>query len=82
MEPIGRRRLLTTTMKPKLAMKGSNGATGTGLVERSCLFGGLPQFVWRSVNLIGIIRALSSSGPARPYIARLIVFSRLICPSA
>jgi hypothetical protein len=43
---------------------------------------GLPQFVWRSVNLISIIRALRSSGPALPYIARLIVFSRLIWPSA
>jgi hypothetical protein len=39
---------------------------------------GLPHFVWRSANLIGIIRALRSSGPALPYIARLIVFSRLI----
>jgi transposase len=39
---------------------------------------GLPQFVWRSINLIGIIRALRSSGPALPYIARLIVFKRLI----
>ena len=39
---------------------------------------GLPHFVWRSDNWMGIIRALRSSAPARPYIARLIVFSRLI----
>ena len=38
----------------------------------------LPQSVWRR----GSIRALSSSGPALPYIARLRVFRRLICPSA
>lgn len=42
------------------------------------LKGGLPHFVWRSDNWMGIIRALRSSAPARPYIARLIVFSRLI----
>lgn len=34
----------------------------------------LPQFVWRG----GSIRALSSSGPALPYIARLRVLRRLI----
>lgn len=34
----------------------------------------LPQFVWSGSS----IRALSSSGPARPYIARLRVLSRLI----
>lgn len=43
---------------------------------------GLPHFVWSSANLIGIIRDLRSSGPALPYIARLIVFKRLIWPSA
>jgi hypothetical protein len=37
---------------------------------------GLPQFVWSSANLIGIIRAPRSSGPALPYIARLIAFKR------
>lgn len=42
------------------------------------IFWGLPHFVWRSDNWMGIIRALRSSAPARPYIARLIVFSRLI----
>jgi hypothetical protein len=49
---------------------------------RFALNPGLPRFVWRSVNLIGIIRALRSSGPALPHIARLIVFNRLIRPSA
>lgn len=38
----------------------------------------LPQSVWRS----GSIRALRSSGPARPYMARLRVFRRLTWPSA
>lgn len=37
-----------------------------------------PQFVWWN----GSIRALSKFGPARPYIARFKVFSRLIWPSA
>ena len=45
---------------------------------RVALKRGHPQFVW----LIGIIRALSKFGPARPYIARFKVFSRLIWPSA
>lgn len=45
---------------------------------RFALNPGLPHFVWSSADLIGIIRALRSSEPARPYIARLIVFSRLI----
>ena len=34
----------------------------------------LPQFVWRN----GSILARNNSGPARPYIARLRVFRRLI----
>ena len=38
----------------------------------------LPHFAWRCDS----IRALSSSGPVRPYIARLSVFRRLIWPSA
>jgi len=38
----------------------------------------LPHFVWSGGN----IRALSNSGPALPYIARLRVLSRLIWPSA
>lgn len=38
----------------------------------------LPHFVWCR----GSIRALRSSGPARPYIARLRVLRRLIWPSA
>ena len=44
---------------------------------RSCrvaLKGALPQSVWRR----GSILALNSSGPARPYMARLRVFRRLI----
>ena len=45
-------------------------------------FEGSSSICVESVNLIGIIRALRSSGPALPYIARLIVFSRLIWPSA
>ncbi len=51
---------------------------GVALCVQLAGFMGLPQFVWRSVNLIGIIRALRSSGPARPYIERLIAFSRLM----
>jgi 4-carboxymuconolactone decarboxylase len=34
----------------------------------------LPQFVWRN----GSILARNNSGPARPYMARLRVFRRLI----
>jgi hypothetical protein len=34
---------------------------------------------WRGYK--GNIRARRSSGPARPYMARLRVFNRLICPS-
>jgi len=47
----------------------------------TCLFsliGVLPNFVWSG----GSIRPLISSGPARPYIARLKVLRRLISPSA
>ena len=37
---------------------------------------------WRkSLSYNGIIRARSNSAPARPYMARLRVFSLLICPS-
>ena len=41
---------------------------------RVALKGALPQSVWRR----GSILALNSSGPARPYMARLRVFRRLI----
>src|ERR1700735_4741295 len=35
----------------------------------------------KSLSYNGIIRARSNSTPARPYMARLRVFSLLICPS-
>ena len=41
---------------------------------RVALNSALPQSVWRR----GSILALNSSGPARPYMARLRVFRRLI----
>jgi hypothetical protein len=44
-------------------------------------FRGLPHFPCSIGEWKGNIRARSSSGPARPYIARLRVFRRLICPS-
>lgn len=47
------------------------------IVETGCrvaLKSALPQSVWRR----GSILALNSSGPARPYMARLRVFRRLI----
>jgi len=43
-------------------------------VESAFFFSALPQSVWRR----GSILALNSSGPARPYMARLKVFRRLI----
>ena len=42
---------------------------------------GLPHFSCSSNADSGIIRARSSSAFARPYMARLSVFNRLICPS-
>ena len=41
----------------------------------------LPQSACCPVGRMGSMRALSNSTPARPYMARLRVFSRLICPS-
>ena len=43
----------------------------TGLIDSWC----------KSLSYNGIIRARSNSTPARPYMARLRVFSLLICPS-
>ena len=54
-----------------VAMEACGGAHFWG---RVALKGALPQSVWRR----GSILALNSSGPARPYIARLRVFRRLI----
>ena len=52
-------------------------AVGFEHVCRVALKSALPQSVWGN----GSIRALSNSGPARPYMARFRVFSRLIWPS-
>jgi hypothetical protein len=42
----------------------------------------LPQQMCRAVSASGSMRARSSSIPARPNIARFVVFKRLIWPSA
>src|SRR5882757_3204362 len=46
-------------------------ASELGLIDSWC----------KSLSYNGIIRARSNSTPARPYMARLRVFSLLICPS-
>ena len=50
---------------------GSHVARNRGLIDSWC----------KSLSYNGIIRARSNSTPARPYMARLRVFSLLICPS-
>jgi transposase-like protein len=48
---------------------------------KKAMIRGLPHFSCSGNADSGIIRARSSSALARPYMARLSVFNRLICPS-
>ena len=48
---------------------------------REPFWAALPQTACWKCSGAGNIRARMSSAPARPYIARLRVFKRLICPS-
>ena len=50
-------------------------------LRRSMVDPGLIDSWCKSLSYNGIIRARSNSTPARPYMARLRVFSLLICPS-
>ena len=52
-----------------------------GAVCREPSWRGLIDSWCKSLSYNGIIRARSNSTPARPYMARLRVFSLLICPS-
>ena len=81
LDSLRRRRLAMTS---GLAGRGDLSQFGCGPGERVCrlaLKWGLIDSWCKSLSYNGIIRARSNSTPARPYMARLRVFSLLICPS-